>query len=92
MNPTRGHKQASERSVPGLSHDGFNERPGTVIAVPLTGQPRPPPGLGKAAEPERRGRVDQRQMTGGATVGTSGLSQLEQFDPIPERVGEIPVW
>jgi mRNA interferase MazF len=36
--PTRGREQAGERPVLVLSHDVFNERSGTVIAVPLTSQ------------------------------------------------------
>ncbi len=38
LNPTRGHEQAGERPVLVLSHDVFNERSGTVIAVALTSQ------------------------------------------------------
>jgi mRNA interferase MazF len=37
-NPVRGHEQAGERPVLVLSHDVFNERSGTVIAVALTSQ------------------------------------------------------
>lgn len=36
--PTRGHEQAGRRPVLVLSHDVFNERSGTVIAVALTSQ------------------------------------------------------
>lgn len=38
LNPTRGHEQAGERPVLVLSHDVFNERSGTVIAMALTSQ------------------------------------------------------
>jgi mRNA interferase MazF len=38
LNPVRGHDQAGERPVLILSHDVFNERSGTVIAVALTSQ------------------------------------------------------
>lgn len=38
LNPTRGHEQAGQRPVLVLSHDIFNERSGTVIAVALTSQ------------------------------------------------------
>jgi mRNA interferase MazF len=38
LNPARGHEQAGERRVLVLSHDVFNERSGTVIAVALTSQ------------------------------------------------------
>lgn len=38
LNPVRGHEQAGERPVLILSHDIFNLRSGTVIAVALTSQ------------------------------------------------------
>lgn len=38
LNPVRGHEQAGERPVLVLSHDVFNERSGTVIAVALSSQ------------------------------------------------------
>ena len=38
LNPTRGNEQAGQRPVLVLSHDVFNERSGTVIAVALTSQ------------------------------------------------------
>ena len=38
LNPVRGHEQAGPRPVLILSHDVFNERSGTVIAVALTSQ------------------------------------------------------
>ena len=40
LNPVRGHKQAGLRPVLVLSHDVFNERSGTVIAMALTSQPQ----------------------------------------------------
>lgn len=36
LNPVRGHEQAGQRPVLVLSHDVFNDRSGTVIAVALT--------------------------------------------------------
>ena len=38
LDPVRGHEQAGQRPVLILSHDVFNERSGTVIAVALTSQ------------------------------------------------------
>ncbi len=38
LNPVRGHEQAGQRPVLILSHDVFNERSGTVIAMALTSQ------------------------------------------------------
>lgn len=40
LNPVRGHEQASLRPVLILSHDIFNEKSGTVIAVAITSQPQ----------------------------------------------------
>lgn len=38
LDPVRGREQAGQRPVLVLSHDVFNERSGTVIAVALTSQ------------------------------------------------------
>ena len=38
LEPTKGHEQAGRRPVLVLSHDVFNERSGTVIAVALSSQ------------------------------------------------------
>jgi mRNA interferase MazF len=38
LDPTRGREQAGRRPVLILSHDIFNQRSGTVIAVALTSQ------------------------------------------------------
>jgi len=38
LDPTRGREQAGRRPVLILSHDVFNDRSGTVIAVALTSQ------------------------------------------------------
>jgi mRNA interferase MazF len=40
LNPVRGSEQAGRRPVLVLSHDIFNARSGTVIAVALTSQPQ----------------------------------------------------
>jgi mRNA interferase MazF len=40
LNPVRGHEQAGNRPVLILSHDVFNNRSGTVIAMALTSQPQ----------------------------------------------------
>jgi mRNA interferase MazF len=39
LNPTRGHEQSGLRPALIVSHDVFNERSGTVIALALTSQP-----------------------------------------------------
>lgn len=38
LNPALGHEQAGRRPVLILSHDVFNERSGTVIAMAMTSQ------------------------------------------------------
>jgi mRNA interferase MazF len=40
LNPVRGNEQAGLRPVLILSHDVFNDRSGTVIAVAITSQPQ----------------------------------------------------
>jgi mRNA interferase MazF len=40
LNPVRGNEQEGKRPVLIISHDIFNERSGTVIAVALTSQPQ----------------------------------------------------
>ena len=40
LNPVRGREQAGLRPVLILSHDVFNDRSGTVIAVAVTSQPQ----------------------------------------------------
>lgn len=38
LNPTLGHEQSGQRPVVVLSHDVFNDRSGTVIAVAISSQ------------------------------------------------------
>jgi mRNA interferase MazF len=40
LNPVRGREQAGLRPVVVVSHDIFNERSGTVIAMAITSQPQ----------------------------------------------------
>lgn len=40
LNPARGHEQSGMRPVVVISHDVFNERSGTVIALAITSQPQ----------------------------------------------------
>ncbi|HEX9901961.1 MAG TPA: type II toxin-antitoxin system PemK/MazF family toxin [Acidobacteriota bacterium] len=40
FSPGRGHEQAGRRPVLVLSHDVFNERSGTVVAMAITSQPQ----------------------------------------------------
>lgn len=54
LNPTRGREQAGQRPVLILSHDVFNARSGTIIAVALTSQP-PPAGFPLTLESKASG-------------------------------------
>jgi len=40
LNPVKGHERAGLRPVLIVSHDIFNERSGTVIALAITSQPQ----------------------------------------------------
>ena len=40
LSPTVGHEQSGKRPVLVLSHEVFNDRSGTVIAVAITSQPQ----------------------------------------------------
>lgn len=40
LNPTKGHEQAGQRPILILSHEVFNERSKTVIAMAITSQPQ----------------------------------------------------
>jgi mRNA interferase MazF len=40
LSPVRGHEQGGTRPIVILSHDVFNERSGTVIAMAITSQPQ----------------------------------------------------
>ncbi len=40
LNPVRGHEQAGYRPVVIISHDVFNQRSGTVIALAITSLPQ----------------------------------------------------
>ena len=54
LEPTRGSEQAGQRPVLILSHNVFNERSGTVIAVALTSQ-EPHAGFPLTLESHARG-------------------------------------
>ena len=42
LDPAQGREQSGKRPVLIVSHDVFNERSGTVIAMALTSQPQHP--------------------------------------------------
>ncbi len=57
LNPVRGVEQAGLRPVLIISHEIFNERSGTVIALALTGQ-KPRAGFPLTLFPLRWARTD----------------------------------
>jgi mRNA interferase MazF len=94
--PTRGHEQAGVRPVLIISHDIFNQRSGTVIALAITSQP-PTAGFPltmeiRSAELPKRSWVKISQIR---TLSVERLSnQLgsitpEELDEIIEGLNEI---
>jgi mRNA interferase MazF len=81
LNPTRGHEQSGSRPVVVLSHDVFNERSGTVIAMAITSQPQ------KAGYPLTSELLEPLQ-TKKAWVKISQIRTLS-VDRIGKRIGEI---
>ncbi|MDQ6925961.1 MAG: type II toxin-antitoxin system PemK/MazF family toxin [Candidatus Eremiobacteraeota bacterium] len=75
LDPTRGREQAGQRPVLILSHDVFNERSGTVIAVALTSQ-KPRAGFPLTLE------LTARELPKRSWVKISQMRVLA-----PERVG-----
>jgi mRNA interferase MazF len=62
LNPVRGREQAGQRPVLVLSHDVFNERSGTVIAVAMTSQ-EPRAGFPLTLESRARGLPKRSWIT-----------------------------
>lgn len=96
LNPVRGREQAGLRPVLVLSHDVFNERSGTVIAVALTSQePRAgfPLTLELAAPkmPKRSWvKISQIRTLSVERIGAKlGRATAEQLDQILEGLNEI---
>lgn len=74
LSPTRGHEQAGQRPVLVLSHDVFNERSGTVIAVALTSQ-EPRAGYPLTLE-IRTGRLPKRSWVKISQIRTLSTDRL----------------
>ena len=77
LNPVRGHEQGGLRPVVIISHDVFNERSGTVIAMAATSQP------------QRAGFPLTLEIEGGNLPKQSWakISQLRTLSV--ERIGEV---
>jgi mRNA interferase MazF len=96
LDPVRGHEQAGARPVLVLSHDIFNERSGTVIAVALTSQ-APPAGfpltleLRARALPKRSwAKISQIRTLSTGRIGRKiARASPEELDQIVEGLHEI---
>jgi mRNA interferase MazF len=81
LNPARGHEQAGKRPVLVLSHDVFNERSGTVIAIALTSQ-EPRAGF-PLTLPLQRGRLPKRSWAKISQVRTLSVERIGR------RIGRV---
>jgi mRNA interferase MazF len=96
LNPVRGHEQAGLRPVLIISHDIFNARSGTVIALALTSQ-APSAGfpltmeLISATLPKRSWvKISQIRTLSVERLGTKlGSISPEELDQIIDGLNEI---
>jgi len=96
LNPVRGREQAGLRPVLILSHDVFNDRSGTVIAVALTGQ-EPRAGFPLTLESGARGlpkrswiKISQIRTLSVERVGRRlARASDEEVDRVVEGLNEI---
>ena len=96
LDPVRGREQAGARPVLVLSHDVFNERSGTIIAVALTSQPQPA-GFPLTLELEVRGlpkkswvKISQIRTLSVERIGARlARAMPEILDQIVEGLNEI---
>jgi mRNA interferase MazF len=96
LNPVRGREQAGLRPVLVVSHDVFNERSGTVIAVALTGQ-EPRAGFPLTLESRAPGlpkrswvRISQVRTLSVERIGRRlARAAVEEVDRVVEGLNEI---
>jgi mRNA interferase MazF len=96
LDPVRGQKQAGHRPVVILSHDVFNERSGTVIAVVLTSQ-EPNAGFPLTLEvlgtgfPKRSWvKISQIRVLSTQRLGRKlGRVSMDELEQIVEGLNEI---
>ena len=96
LNPTRGHEQAGVRPVVIISHDVFNNKSGTVIAMAITSQPQKA-GFPLTFELKSGGQPKQSwvKISQVRTISTSRLDKKigqvdpEDLDTIVEGLNEI---
>ncbi len=96
LNPTRGHERAGTRPVLILSHDVFNDRSGTVIAMAMTSQPQRAGfpltlELKAAGSPKRSWiKVSQIRTLSVERIGDRiGRASAEELDQVVEGLDEI---
>jgi mRNA interferase MazF len=95
LNPGRGREQAGLRPVLVLSHDVFNERSGTIIAVALTSQ-EPRAGFPLTLESRARGlpkrswvRISQIRTLSVERIGRRlARASEEEIDRVVEGLNE----
>ncbi|HEY9595204.1 MAG TPA: type II toxin-antitoxin system PemK/MazF family toxin [Spirochaetia bacterium] len=83
LDPSRGHEQSGTRPVVILSHDVFNERSGTVVAMAITSQPQ------RAGFPLTY-EMTQPLQTKKAWIKISQIRTLS-IDRIGKKMGEVSV-
>lgn len=96
LNPVRGREQAGQRPVLVLSHDVFNERSGTVIAMALTSQP-PRAGFPLTIELQTKGlpkrswvKISQIRTLAVERIGQRlGKVSPEELEQVIEGLNEI---
>lgn len=96
LDPVKGREQAGARPVLVLSHDVFNERSGTIIAVALTSQPQRA-GFPLTLELDVRGlpkkswvKISQIRTLSVERIGTRlGRAMPETLDQVVEGLNEI---
>jgi mRNA interferase MazF len=79
--PARGHEQAGRRPILILSHDVFNERSGTVVAIAITSQPQ------RASFPLTL-ELDMAELKKQAWVKISQIRTLS-VERIGKRIGRV---
>ncbi|MCX5815611.1 MAG: type II toxin-antitoxin system PemK/MazF family toxin [Proteobacteria bacterium] len=96
LNPTKGREQSGLRPVLILSHDVFNERSGTVIAVVITSQPQKA-GFPLTLELKTKDlpkqswvKISQIRTLSVERIGKLiGRASLEELDQVVEGLNEI---
>src|SRR2546422_8849061 len=87
LNPVRGHEQAGRRPVLILSHDVFNERSGTVIAVALTSQ-EPRAGFPLTLESKAAG-LAKRSWVKISQIRTLSVDRISQRSASEEELHRV---